>query len=158
VHFGVLHFGVASTGGRIGPIEGSVEFDVRARSGELRLTIPTARLSTGSAVYDARLAQDDLVASRSHPQAWFVATDFRFDGSTLREVRGEFTWRGVGQPLSLRATRFACRSSPDGREEWCGGDFEASFKRSEFGASFGLPFVADRVSLQVSVLARRALP
>ena len=34
-----------------------------------------------------------------------------------------------------------------------GGDFEGELTRSDFGINFGLPFVADRVRLQVQVEA-----
>ena len=74
---------------------------------------------------------DDLVAGR------------------LLEVRGEFTLRGVKQPLTLRATRFACEQREMLQREVCGGDFEAEVERSAFGAVFGLPFVADRVRIVI---------
>ena len=51
------------------------------------------------------------------------------------------------------ARRFACRS--DEGTEVCGGDFEGELLRSDFGATFGLPFVADRVRLLVQVEGRR---
>jgi len=71
----------------------------------------------------------------------------------LAEVRGEFTLRGVGQPLSLFARHFACRL--DEGVEVCGGDFEGEVLRSDFGATYLLPFVADRVRLRVQVEGRR---
>ena len=104
-------------------------------------------------VFNARLREADLLASTEFPDAYFVATRFRFEGDRLAEVRGEFTLRGVSQPLSLFARRFACRS--DEGTEVCGGDFEGELLRSDFGATFGLPFVADRVRLVVQVEGRR---
>ena len=41
------------------------------------------------------------------------------------------------------------------KRDWCGGDFEAELRRSDFGMSFGLPLVADRVRLLVQVEAIR---
>ena len=90
-----------------------------------------------------------------HPEAFFVASRFRFDHGMLAEVRGEFTLRGVSQPLSLQALRFACRTDVDRGVERCGGDFESHLLRSEFGATFGLPLVADRVRLLIQVEATR---
>ena len=103
------------------------------------------------------LSIDDLLASDAYPDAFFVARQFRFEGARLAELRGEFTLRGISQPLSLRATKFGCRGdgkSPDGAEV-CGGDFEGEILRSEFGATFGLPLVANRVKLIVQVEGRR---
>lgn len=153
VHFEVQHFGTSTTRGRFGPVRGVVLLDRAAGRGELSLRIPTASVDTGIPVFNARLRQADLLASAEHPEAFFVATRFRFEGDRLAEVRGEFTLRGVGQALSLHATHFACRTVEGG--EVCGGDFEAEVQRSDFGATFGLPLVGDRVRLKVQVEGRR---
>lgn len=161
VHFEVLHFGTSTVRGRFGPVQGSVTLDRAARSGSVSLRINTGSISTGVGFFDARLRQEDLLAVQAFPEAYFVATRFRFEGERVAEVRGEFTFRGVSQPLSLNGLRFSCRADtpgprPDERPvEVCGGDFEAELKRSDFGATFGLPFIADRVRLQIQVEGQR---
>jgi polyisoprenoid-binding protein YceI len=165
VHFEVLHFGTSTIHGRFGPIEGEVTLDRAGRSGEVGLRIPTATVSTGFKFFDSRLRQADLLASEAHPEAFFVARRFRFGGPgepELAEVRGEITFRGVSMPLSLHAVRFACRSdtapgAPEGTPpgEVCGGDFQAELRRGDFGATFGLPLVGDRVTLRLQVEGRR---
>jgi polyisoprenoid-binding protein YceI len=109
------------------------------------------------------LRQADLLASDAWPTAYFIATQFGFEGELLRSVRGEFTLRGISQPLSLKTLHFACRPPAAAIEggdagalhEVCGGDFEGDFKRSDHGADFGVPFVADRVHLRVQVTGLR---
>lgn len=155
VHFEVLHFGTATLRGRFGPLEGVAELDHAARRGEVSLTVPTRIVSTGLPVLDSRLRQGDLLASGEHPDAYFVARHFVFEGDTLREVRGEITLRGISRPLALRALGFSCGTHPLLKRDWCGGDFEAELRRSDFGMDFGLPLVADRVRLQVQVEAIR---
>ncbi len=157
VQFEVLHFGTSTIRGRIGPVNGSVTLDPGAGRGEVSLAVPTASVSTGIGFFDARLREDDLLASTAHPNAYFVATRFQFDGPRVASLRGEFTWRGVSQPLTLTALRYACRSDTTGASpvEVCGGDFEGELLRSDFGATFGLPFVANRVRLVVQVEGRR---
>lgn len=161
VHFEVLHFGTSTIRGRIGPIQGGVTLDRQAARGEVSLRLPTATVDTGLAVFNARLREPDLLATEAWPEAYFVATRFRFEGGQPVEVRGEFTLRGVGQPLSLRAMRFACRpvtadanaaGAPGG--EVCGGDFEGEINRADFGATFGMPFISGRVRLIVQVEGR----
>jgi polyisoprenoid-binding protein YceI len=78
VHFEVQHFGTSTTRGRFGPVRGVVLLDRAAGRGELSLRIPTASVDTGIAVFNARLRQADLLASTEHPEAFFVATRFRF--------------------------------------------------------------------------------
>jgi polyisoprenoid-binding protein YceI len=151
VHFEVMHFGTSTSRGRFGPVAGEVSLDRSAGTGALALRVATNKVSTGLPFFDARLRQADFLASEAYPEAFFVARNFRFDGERLAEVRGEFTLRGISQPLSLTALRFSCRQDAERQAEVCGGDFEAQFNRSDFGSTFGLPFVADRVRLLVQV-------
>ncbi len=157
VHFEVLHFGTSTIRGRFGPLQGLASLDRTAGRGEVSLRVATAGVSTGIPVFDARLRQGDLLASEEHPEAFFVARDFRFEGAELREVRGEFTFRGQSRPLTLRSLRFACRTDLPAQREICGGDFDAEVLRSDYGASFGLPLVGNRVRLVVQVEAQRSL-
>lgn len=154
VTFEVLHFGTSTTRGRFGPISGEVTLDRAQRRGEVALRIPTAQVDTGVPVFNARLRQSDLLDSTAHPEAFFVARQFRFDGEAVAEVRGEFTLRGVSQPLSLKARRFSCRLDPTSNDQICGGDFEGQLLRSDFGATFGLPLIGNRIGLWVQVEGR----
>jgi polyisoprenoid-binding protein YceI len=149
VHWEVLHFGTSTSHGRFGAVSGAVQIDRSAGRGSVSLRIATASVDTGLRPFDARLREPDLLASTAFPDAYFVATRLRFDGDRLAEVRGEFTLRGVSQPLSLVAKRFGCRN--EARGEVCGGDFEAEILRSDFGMTYGLPWIANRVRLLVQV-------
>jgi polyisoprenoid-binding protein YceI len=80
-----------------------------------------------------------------------VAERFVFDGDTVRELRGELTVRGASQPFTLKAVHYGCYRHPMLQREVCGGDFEGELLRSDFGASFGVAFVSDRVKLKVQV-------
>lgn len=66
---------------------------------------------------------------------------------------GELTWRGVSQPLSLFERRFGCRKNAG--TEVCSGDFEGQMLRSDFGSTYGLPWIANPVRLVVQVEGRR---
>jgi polyisoprenoid-binding protein YceI len=151
VHFEVLHFDTSTVRGRFGPVEGVVGLDRGAGRGTVSLRIPVASVDTGLRVFDARLRESDLLAAAAYPEAFFVAQDFRFEGDSLAAVRGVLTLRGVDKALTLRAQRFACRDDAARGREVCGGDFETEIRRSEFGADFGSPWVADRVRLIVQV-------
>ena len=151
VHFEVLHFGTSTLRGRFGQIDGHVELDRSAASGWASLRIPTAGVDTGLPAFDARLRQADLLASELYPTASFVASRFSFNGPDVAALSGVLTLRGTSQALELRALRFGCHSHPQLQREVCGGDFEGELLRAGFGASFGMPFVANRVRLVVQV-------
>lgn len=154
VHFEVLHFNTSTLRGRFGPLNGEVTLDRAARRGRVQVVVPTAAVSTGLPVLDARMREADMLAVEAHPQAFFVAEGFDINAQgEVGAVRGEFTLRGVSQPLTLKAQRFRCYTSPLFRREVCGGDFEGSFSRGAFGFTHSLPFVADTVRLVVQVEA-----
>lgn len=154
VHFEVLHFGVSTLRGRFGPVQGRVLLNRSANRGEVSVRIATASISSGMPMFDARVRRADLLDTAQHAEAFFVSRNFRFEGERLLELRGEFTLRGISQPLNLRALSFGCRLHEATRREWCGGDFEATLKRSDYGITFGLPFVAEQVRVVVQVLGQ----
>jgi polyisoprenoid-binding protein YceI len=154
VHFEVLHFGASTLRGRFGPLNGELTLDRTTKSGRVQVVVPTAAVSTGLPVLDARLREPDMLAAEAHPQAYFIAERFDFDAQgNVTSVRGEFTLRGSSQPLTLKAQRFRCYTNPLFRREVCGGDFEGELVRSSFGITHSLPFVADKVRLLVQVEA-----
>jgi polyisoprenoid-binding protein YceI len=151
VHFEVQHFGTSTTRGRFGPVRGVVLLDRAAGRGELSLRIPTASVDTGIAVFNARLRQADLLASNEitpKPSSWPHA--FASKASTWPRCAASSRCAASASPCPCMP-----RTLPAGRGhgEVCGGDFEGELLRSDFGASFGLPLVGDRVRLKVQVEA-----
>ena len=53
---------------------------------------------------------------------------------------GTLTLLGVSRPVELRAQRFNCYQSPLVGRQVCGGDFEATIRRGDFGIIWGLNF------------------
>lgn len=155
VHFEVRHFDTSTLRGRFGPVQGEVSLDPAAARGRVGLQIDLRSLDTGFKLLDARLKQSDLLDVAGHPLAYFVSERFRLVDGLPAELTGEFTLRGHSVALSLKAIRFACMAPSGEGSRRCGGDFEGSLSRSDFGATFGLPFVADRVQLRVQVEALR---
>lgn len=159
VHAQVLHFDTSTIRVRFGPLNGEVTLDREARRGRVQVVIDTTRASSGLPVLDARLREPELLDAAGHPQAFFVAERFEFDAQgAVVALRGELTLRGQSQPLTLTARRFRCYTSPLLRREVCGGDFEATFRRSAFGITHSLPFVGDEVRLDLQVEAIRQEP
>jgi polyisoprenoid-binding protein YceI len=151
VHWEVLHMGTSTTRGRFDKVAGVVQFDAKAQAVDVSITVETASVSTGLPAFDNVMRGAPLLSVQAHPQAYFTARRGQWDGESLRELNGEFTVRGISKPLTLRALRFKCGLNPLFGKEVCGGDFEASFKRSDFGMTLALPLVSDEVRLLVQV-------
>lgn len=151
VHWEALHFGTSTQRGRFAQLEGHIAIDRDSGDGVVSISIATASVSSGVAALDGVLRSRHFLASEDHPTAYFVARRLRFEAAELQELHGEFTLRGVSRPLTLRARRFVCRFDGRAQREVCGGDFETEIVRSDFGSSFGLPFVGDRVRVLIAV-------
>jgi polyisoprenoid-binding protein YceI len=155
VYWETRHFGTSTQRGRFDQVQGHIALDRRAGTGEVSISIPTASVSSGVPALDGVLRGAGFLAVEAHPAAYFVSRQLRFEGGRLAELQGEFTLRGVSRPLTLAAQNFACRDDARLQREICGGDFEARLLRSDYGSTFGLPFVGDSVRLLIAVEAVR---
>jgi polyisoprenoid-binding protein YceI len=155
VHWEVLHFGTSTTRGRFDDISGSLSLNAASGTGEVSIGIGTASVNTGVAPLNSVL-RGSYLASAEHPQAYFVASGWRWKVGAPLEVRGEFTLHGVSRPLQLRAPLLTCYAHPMLKREVCGADLEAELQRSDFGITDGLPFIADKVRLKIQVEAIRS--
>ncbi len=150
-----LHFGTSTSRGRFDKKEGTIEFDRTGKTGKVDITIDMASISTGVAPFDNHLKSKDFFDIANHPTARFVASGLVFDGSNVNQVTGTLTMLGKTGPVVLKASRFNCYMNPFVKREACGGDFETTLQRSQWGSSYGLPGIPDNVRLLVQVEAIR---
>ena len=155
VHWELKHFGTSTSRGRFDAITGSIVLDREAHTGIASFSIATNSISTGFAPFDGVLRGPYLLATQEFPTAYFVAQRFVFESDRVTAVTGELTLRNISQTVTLRASRFACRTDAESAREVCGGDFETEFNRSAFGITHSLPFVADRVRVLLQIEAVR---
>lgn len=155
VTFEALHFGTSTSRGRWNKIDGTVTLDVAAHTGSASITIDPAAVDTGVPALDEQLRGKNFFDVAAHPNAYFTSQTFTFDGDTLRSITGELHFRGKSNIVTLTAERFNCYTNPLLKQQVCGGDFTTTLKRSDWGMTFGVPFVADAVRLLVQVEATR---
>lgn len=152
--FEITHFATSTTRGRFDKKEGTLQFDRVAKTGKIEISIYTGSISTGIPVFDKFLTGFSLFDSATYPTAKFVADKFNFDGEKLTDVSGSFTLLGKTNPVTLKATNFNCYIQPLLKREVCGGDFEATIDRSQYGMNYGLIFgFSKEVRLVVQVEA-----
>ena len=136
--FEISHFGTSTNRGRFDKKEGTVQFDSAAKTGKVELVIDTASINSGTAAFDKHLKSEDLFNVEKHPTAKFVSDKFSFNGDKVSEVTGTLTLLGKTQPVTLKATNFNCYNHPMLKREVCGGDFETSIDRTQFGMNYGI--------------------
>ncbi len=152
--FEVTHFGTSTIRGRFDKKEGTVQLDRAAKTGRVEITIDMASVNTGVAPFEGHLKGKDFFDVANFPTAKFVADKFTFNGDKVIEVSGMLTLLGKTNPVTLKAGNFGCYNSPMLKREVCGGDFEATLQRSQWGVVYAMPMVApDNVRLLVQVEA-----
>ena len=156
VIYEVLHFGTSTNRGRFGVKQGTVQIDRAAKSGKADITADMTAPQTGVPSLDQHLRTNNFFSASEFPTGKFVADKFEFDGDKVASLAGQLTLRGKTHPVTLKAVRFNCYQNPILKREVCGGDFEATVKRSLWGINWGLELgFPDDVRLLVQVEAIR---
>ncbi len=153
VTFEALHFGTSTIRGRFDRKEGAVTFDRAAKSGKAEITIDIGSISTGVAPLDTHLKSKDFFNAAEHGSAKFVGDKFAFTGDKVSEIRGTLTMLGKSAPVTLKANNFNCYNNPLFKREVCGGDFETTIARSQWGMTYGLPDLPDNIRLLIQIEA-----
>ena len=154
ITFEAMHFGTSTNRGRFDKKEGVVEFDRAGKTGKVNLTIQADSINTGTEAFNAHLKKPDFFDAAKHPTMTFSADKFSFNGDKVSEVNGQLTMLGKTLPVTLKASNFNCYDHPMLKREVCGGDFETTITRSQWGMTWGIDFgIPDKVKLLIQVEA-----
>ena len=152
VTFEINHFGASVNRGRFDKKEGTVQFDRAGKTGKVEISFDATSINSGTPAFDKHLQSADLFNAAQHPKITFVSDKFSFNGDKVSEVAGSLTLLGKTHPVTLKATNFGCYTNPMLKVEVCGGDFETTIVRSQWGMGWGLNFgISDNVRLVVQV-------
>lgn len=138
VTFEIGHFGTTTNRARFDKKQGTVEFDRSAKTGKVDISVDVTSVNSGTPPFDKHLQSADLFDAAKHPTIKFVSDKFSFNGDKVSEVSGQLTLLGKTAPVTLKATQFNCYDSPMLKREVCGGDFEATIDRTQWGMNYGV--------------------
>ncbi|MCE1192935.1 MAG: YceI family protein [Acidovorax sp.] len=138
VTFEIGHFGTTTNRARFDKKQGAVEFDRAAKTGKVEISIDTTSVNSGTPAFDKHLQSADLFDAAKYPTIKFVSDKLVFNGDKVSEVAGQLTLLGKTAPVTLKATQFNCYDSPMLKREVCGGDFEATIDRTQWGMNYGV--------------------
>lgn len=153
VTFEAKHFGTSTNRGRFDKKSGSVTIDAAAKTGKVDISIDMGSINTGTEAFNNHLKSKDFFNVEAFPKATFVSDKVIFEGDKVTAVVGTLTLLGKGQTVTLKANNYGCYQNPMLKREVCGGDFDTTITRSEFGMNYGLPFIPDNVRLVIQVEA-----
>ena len=156
-NFTIDHLGFSTIFGRFNKSSGSFTVDSQAKTGSVEMSIDAASVDTGDHDRDGRprtrdehLRTADFFNVAEFPRITFKSAAVRFNGDALSEIDGQITIAGVTKPLTLKLERWKCGAHPFTKKAMCGGNAVGTLKRSEFGAKYGVPAIADEVHLNIS--------
>jgi len=138
VTFEIGHFGTSTNRGRFDKKEGSAQLDRAAKTGKVEVTIDTTSINSGLDAFNKHLQSPDLFDAAKYPTIKFVGDKFSFSGDKVSSIAGNLTLMGKTQPVTLKANQFNCYQNPMLKREVCGGDFETTIDRTQFGMNYGI--------------------
>ncbi|MBA4110862.1 MAG: polyisoprenoid-binding protein [Leptothrix sp. (in: Bacteria)] len=153
VTFEAQHFGTSTNRGRFDKKSGSISLDKAAKTGKVDVTLDTDSINTGTAAFDRHLKGKDFFNVEAFPKATFVSDKLVFEGEKVTAVVGTLTLLGKPQTVTLKANNFNCYQNPMLKREVCGGDFDTTIQRGDFGMTYGLPGIPNDIHLVIQVEA-----
>jgi polyisoprenoid-binding protein YceI len=150
------HYGTTTNRGRFSTKEGTLFFDRAGRTGKVEVVIDISSVNTGVDFLNRQIQGKDFFNVADHPVGTFKSDQFIFNGDKVSEISGQLTLKGQTHPVTLKATKFNCYINPLIKREVCGGDFETTIQRSQWGVLWGLQFgFEDAVKLLIQIEAIR---
>ena len=139
--FEIDHFGASPNRARFDKKSGSVQFDKAAKTGKVEVALDMTSVNSGTPAFNKHLQSADIFNVEKFPEAKFVSDKFVFNGDKLKEVTGQLTLLGKTAPITIKANKFTCYESPMlQKREVCGGDFEATIDRTQWGLDYGIAY------------------
>jgi len=154
----VNHFGFNDYFGLFGDVSGTLEIDpANPAAAKVSVKIPVSKVVTASAGLTGHLLKP---AAEGKPadffgaapaDATFVSTSIApgADGMSAK-ITGDFTLNGVTKPVTIDATFAGAGTNPFSKAATLGFHGKTTIKRSDFNVKYGLPFVSDDVTLDIT--------
>ena len=154
----VDHLGFSDYFGVFGDATGTLVLDPKnPAAAKVDVTIPVSKVLTASAGLNEHLLRPGKGGAK--PDFFGSApTDARFVSTAVRPARdgvsativGNLTLNGVTKPVTIAARFYGAGASPMGGKATVGFSGKATILRSQWGIAGALPFVGDKVELDIA--------
>lgn len=150
VVFQVTHFGFSNYIGQFREPTGSLVLDTKnPANSKVSVTFQVAKVATTVAALDAHLQKPEFFDAEKFPTVQFDSTSVVAKGSTA-VITGNLTIKGVTKPVVLHAHLVGSGINPFTKKPSIGFAATTSITRGDFGVSYGIPLVTDRVDLTIN--------
>jgi polyisoprenoid-binding protein YceI len=141
--FRVSHIGFSSYTGRFTNVDAKLDFDpTRIATSHVNVTIDPKSIQADNAPsgFLDSLAGKSWLDADQFPEMSFRSTGVEVTGQKTFRLRGELTLHGVTRPITLDAIyNGGYASHPYEPRARVGFSAKGSFKRSDFGVTYGIP-------------------
>jgi polyisoprenoid-binding protein YceI len=152
----VMHLGFNPYFGLLGEAKGSLTLDpAKPSAAKVWIEIPIGSILTSNAELTTHLKKPEFFDQAKFATATFKSTSIVVDGNDAK-ISGDLTIKGVTKPVVLDAEFTGAGNGPMNKKPTIGFEAETKIKRSDFGISYGIPFVPDEVPLEISVAFEKA--
>ncbi len=150
-YFEINHLGFSTMRGRFNSTKGTLDIDLKKKTGSVTIVIDASSIDTGVKKRDDHLRSPDFLSVEEFPEITFKSTKMTFNGENKATVEGELTITGKTKPVTLDVSQISCGIHPFNQKSVCGFDATAKIERSDFGVIYGLPAVGDNMKLLFQV-------
>lgn len=134
--FYIDHFNTSTNSGGFYNITGDMAYSPEKQTGHVQVTIPVKTLNTGIDGFNQHMLSADILDAEKYPEIKFDSSKWHFSGNKLISVDGNLTIKGKTHPVQLQVTKFGCYFSSVFKADVCGGDFETTIDRTQWGVDF----------------------
>ena len=153
ITFFVSHLGYSDMPGMFLESEGGFSYDEDAKElKSAQITVQTDSVFTNHDERDGHLRSADFLNTGEFPEMTFTATKAEKLSDTEGKITGDLTLLGVTKPITLDVTFNKAANYPFGDGHYAlGFDATGSFKRSDFGMTYGVDgdIVGDEIKLVI---------
>jgi polyisoprenoid-binding protein YceI len=153
ITFFVSHIGYSDMAGMFLEAEGGFTYDEEAKElSSAVITVKTDSVFTNHEKRDEHLRNADFLNVKEFPEMTFEFTEAEKISDKEGKVTGDLTLLGVTKPITLDVTFNKAGNYPFGDGHYAiGFDATGSFKRSDFGMSYGVQgdIVGDEIKLVI---------
>lgn len=150
------HLGFSSVSGKFTDVSGVINFDEQdPKKSSVDVVIKTASIATGLPKFDQHLKSKDFFNTEQFPTAKFVSTKITTTSKNTAKIVGDLTLLGITKPITLNAKFNKVALHPMNNQPTIGFSATTTINRSDFGISYGIPAVADKVDLVIEIEANQ---
>jgi polyisoprenoid-binding protein YceI len=127
-------------------------------SAAVEVTIPTATVDLDDEKWNEHMRSRDFFHVASYPEMRFRSARVLQTGERAGRVYGDLTLLGVTRPVVIDVTFNKAGVHPKTGAYVAGFSGRTTLRRSEYGMSYGLPFIGDEVEVRLEVEGIREGP